>query len=67
MVYIYIPVQNLRAPKPLVGRTAGEKEEVSWVPNKIHILGLLKAFLIASNDHRNDIKELIRKYIGACE
>ncbi|NAZ25544.1 MAG: R.Pab1 family restriction endonuclease [Thermofilum sp.] len=67
MVYIYIPVQNLRAPKPLVGRTAAKKEEVSWVPNKIHILGLLKAFLIASYDHRNDIKKLIRKYIGACE
>ena len=67
MVYIYIPVQNLRAPRPLVGRPAAKNEVVSWVPNKKHILGLLKAFLIASNDHRNDIKELIRKHIGACE
>jgi len=64
MVYIYIPVQNVITRKPLINRTAEEKEIVIWKPNKEHILGLIKAFLVASKDHRQDIKKLIRQITG---
>jgi hypothetical protein len=66
MVYIYIPVKNLLASKPLIGRYANANEVVLWRPGKEHILGLLKAFLIASEKHRKDIKELIQRIIGVC-
>jgi len=67
MVYIYIPAKNLHANRPLIGRKAYVNEVVLWRPGKDHILGLLKAFLIASNDHRNDVKGLIRRIVGDCE
>jgi len=64
MVYIYIPIQNVIARRPLVGRTAEEKEVVIWKPSKEHILGLIKAFLVASEDHQRDVKKLIGKITG---
>jgi hypothetical protein len=67
MVFIYIPVKNLHADRPLIGRRAYTNEAVLWRPSKDHIFGLLKAFLIASNSHRNDVKRLIQKIIGDCE
>jgi hypothetical protein len=58
MVYIYIP---MRIVKPyLIGSTADRKQFVTWTPNKDHILGLLKAFLLASIDHRNDITNMCK-------
>jgi len=60
MVYIYIPIDKVE-PKNLVGRRANPRERVVWTPKKEHILGLLKAFLIASKDHRNDMIKIIEK------
>jgi len=63
MIYIYIPLKNVQ-PK-LVGRSAQPKEEVTWLPKREHILGLLKSFLIASRKHRDDIvKKVIPKALS---
>jgi hypothetical protein len=61
MVYIYIPMKNITP--NLIGRAVKQKEKVIWVPRKEHILGLLKAFLLASKAHRNDIKEICLKIV----
>ncbi len=53
MVCIYIPLKNVN-PQP-IGRRAQSNEVVTWNPEREHILGLLKAFLIASRKHRGDI------------
>jgi hypothetical protein len=59
MVYIYIPMKNVTP--NLIGQTAIPKQLVIWEPNKDHILGLLKAFLLASNSHRTDITDMCVK------
>jgi len=53
IVNIYIPLKNVRSSP--IGRTALPKEVVTWSPDREHILGLLKAFLIASRRHREDV------------
>jgi len=58
MVYIYIPMKNVTP--NLIGYTANRKQSVTWIPNKDHILGLLKAFLLASEDHRKDITNICK-------
>jgi len=63
MIYIYIPLRNVQ-PKP-VGRSAQPKEEVTWLPKRELILGLLKSFLIASRKHRDDmIKKVVPKALS---
>mgnify|MGYP001626412989 CR=1 FL=1 len=68
MVYIYIPINspNIIASRRLINRVAEPKETVTWIPRREHILGLLKAFLIASQKHRNDIIEIITKKMEIC-
>lgn len=68
MVFIYIPADSndLQVSEPLVGRSAKKNEIVSWKPKKEHILGLLKAFLIASRTHREDMRKIIENKIGIC-
>jgi hypothetical protein len=62
MVYIYIPVKNV-IPNTLIGRTAKQKEKVLWIPRREHILELLKAFLLASKTHREDIKKICLRIV----
>ena len=64
MIYIYIPAKNVTP--NIVGRFAKEGEIVSWFPDKEHILGLLRAFLIASKDHREDIGGICLEIIKSC-
>lgn len=69
MVYIYIPVDSecIHAEEPLLGRIAKTKEIVEWEPKKEHVLALLKAFLIASETHRQDLKRIISDKLGICK
>jgi len=62
MVFMYIPIDKVE-PKNLIGRRAYPKERIIWTPKREHILGLLKAFLIASRDHREDMLKIIDKII----
>lgn len=71
MVYIYIPMSSkdlipINSNKSLLGRQAREKERVLWFPKKEHVVGLLKAFLIASSNHRRDIKDILNKLSVNC-
>lgn len=64
-VYIYIPINNrnlkpIKSEKPLLGRQAYEKERIWWHPEKERVKGLLKTFLIASLNHRRDIKNITK-------
>lgn len=57
MVYLYIPLKNknIISSKPIIGRKADRGEIIKWYPEKEHVIGLLKSFLIASRTHRQDI------------
>jgi hypothetical protein len=64
MIYIYIPMKNV-IPN-LIGRKAKQKEKVIWVPKREHILELLRAFFLASEIHREDIKNLFMRIVKNC-
>lgn len=70
MVFIYIPIssQNLKPVKSsadsLVGMIAPKNEAVEWRPEKEHVIALLKAFIIASPKHREDIKKIISRRLS---
>jgi len=65
MLYIYIPLTNvISKDKSIIGRSAEANEEIKWSPSKIDIEGVIKSFAIASQKHRNDIKEIIGRIIS---
>jgi len=62
MIFLYIPLKNVitgRNYPPIVGRKAYSKEYVIWKASKNHIFELTRAFIIASDDHKKDIKNII--------
>lgn len=71
MIYIYIPINNrnlksINTNNSLLGRQAYEKERVVWFPKKEHVEGLLKSFLVASSNHREDIKNILKSLSIKC-
>jgi len=71
MVYLCIYIDNLkdRYGKPFIGRTADSKEfGISEITseNKEIIIDVVKAFAIASWQHRNDIQSILQQVVSKC-
>ena len=71
MVYLCIYIDNLKDKdgRPFIGRTANSKEfgilEITS-ENKEIIIDIVKAFAIASWQHRNDISSILNQVVSKC-
>ena len=64
MVYVCIPLTNVKPASSLAGRVAKSNEVVEYdVPLDL-IKELLRAFIIASETHKDDIVKFLRSIIG---
>ncbi len=63
MLFLFIPLKNLLIPP--IGRPAMVNEEVKWVVSKWIVEEVIKSFAIASRQHQQDMKELIKEVLGA--
>lgn len=64
MLYVYIPVKLVSAGlRPLIGRKAERKECVKWFPEKDDVIGIIETFSVMSEDHKNDVIELIERML----
>jgi hypothetical protein len=59
MVYLSIPIQELIEGKDLLGRTARPNEVGRWRPSSEILFEVVRAFALASPQHRDDMLEII--------
>lgn len=60
MVYLFIPVGNLVEGRELLGRTARPNEVVRWRPSSEILFELVRAFALASRQHRDDMLGILK-------
>lgn len=63
MLYVFIPVHNVVATPPLIGRQAQQKEIVRWSPTKNDTIGIIKTFSVLSSNHKADINRIIDRLL----
>jgi len=63
MVFLFVPVRFCE-PSDLVGRRAMRNEVAKWSPSSEVIKALVRAFVIASRRHKDDMEKLLRKQLA---
>ncbi len=62
MVFLMVPLKFCE-PSDLIGRKARAKEMALWSPSVEVLVALVRAFAIASRQHRDDIETLLTSFI----
>lgn len=60
MVFLFIPIENLLEYEDLLGRKAQIKEIARWKPSPEVLFEVVRAFAIASPQHRDDMLEILK-------